>query len=84
VKINLFLRGRAKYLNNDFLKERTDRLLHFITEEFKIVDGPKKGPKGITIVIEKGAAKTTVKPSSTEPAINPANQSVVKPITTPV
>lgn len=73
VKINLFLRGRAKYLNNDFLKERMDRLLHFITEEFKIVDGPKKGPKGLAIVIEKGAAKAAAKP-----AINPV------PITTPV
>lgn len=84
VKINLFLRGRAKYLNNDFLKERMDRLLHFITEEFKIADGPKKGPKGITLIIEKGVAKTAAKPSLTEPAINPSNQSVVKPITTPV
>lgn len=74
VKINLFLRGRAKYLNSDFLKERMDRLLHFITEEFKIVDGPKKGPKGITIVIEKGVLKT-IKPS--EPIIAPV------PITKP-
>lgn len=70
VRINLFLRGRAKYLNNDFLKERLDRLLHFITEEFKIVDGPKKGPKGLAVVIEKGAAKTAVKPS--EPTTKPA------------
>ncbi len=62
VKINLFLRGRAKYLNENFLKERLDRLLHFITEEFKIVDGPKKGPKGLSIMIEKGA-KITAKPA---------------------
>jgi translation initiation factor IF-3 len=82
VRINLFLRGRAKYLNNDFLKERLDRLLHFITEEFKIVDGPKKGPKGLAVVIEKGAAKTVVKPSSAEPSINPIAKST--PITTPV
>jgi translation initiation factor IF-3 len=73
VRINLFLRGRAKYLNDAFLKERMDRLLHFITEEFKIVDGPKKGPKGLAIVIEKGAAKTAAKPT-----INPT------PITPPV
>lgn len=62
VRINLFLRGRAKYLNSDFLKERLDRLLHFITEEFKVVDGPKKGPKGLAIVIEKGSVKTEIKP----------------------
>ncbi len=57
VKINLFLRGRAKYLNESFLKERLDRLLHFITEEYKIVDGPKKGPKGLTIIVEKAPKK---------------------------
>jgi translation initiation factor IF-3 len=64
VRINLFLRGRAKYLNDAFLKERMDRLLHFVTEEFKIVDGPRKGPKGLAIIIEKGAAKTVPKPAN--------------------
>ena len=53
VKINLFLKGRAKYLNESFLKERMDRLLHFISEEYKVIDGPKKGPKGLTVIIEK-------------------------------
>ena len=57
VKINLFLKGRAKYLNESFLKERLDRLLHFITEEYKIVDGPKKGPKGLTLIIERSVKK---------------------------
>lgn len=57
VKINLFLKGRAKYLNESFLKERLDRLLHFITEEYKIVDGPKKGPKGLTLVVERAVKK---------------------------
>ncbi|MCX6735775.1 MAG: translation initiation factor IF-3 [Candidatus Parcubacteria bacterium] len=57
VKINLFLKGRAKYLNESFLKERLDRLLHFITEEYKIVDGPKKGPKGLTLIVERSVKK---------------------------
>jgi translation initiation factor IF-3 len=72
VRINLFLKGRAKYMNDSFLKERLDRLLHFLTEEFKIVDGPKKGPKGLAVVIEKGAAKAAVKPT---PAVTP----IIKP-----
>lgn len=68
VRINLFLRGRAKYLNDSFLKERLDRLLHFLTEEFKVVDGPKKGPKGLAVVIEKGSANAVATPkSATEP-----------------
>jgi translation initiation factor IF-3 len=57
IKINLFLRGRAKYLNEAFLKERMERLLHFVTEEYKVVDGPKKGPKGLTSVIERTSKK---------------------------
>ena len=57
VKINLFLKGRAKYLNESFLKERLDRLLHFITEDYKVVDGPKKGPKGLTLVVERAVKK---------------------------
>lgn len=57
VKIDLFLRGRAKYLNEDFLKERLERILHLITEEYKIADGPKRSHKGLTIIIERGPKK---------------------------
>jgi len=57
VKIDLFLAGRAKYLDKNFLKERLDRILHFITESYKVADGPKKSPKGLTIVLEKTTKK---------------------------
>ncbi|MFC1802161.1 translation initiation factor IF-3 [Patescibacteria group bacterium] len=53
VKIDLFLRGRAKYMKIDFLKERLDRVLHLVTEEYKVADAPKKSHKGLTIIIEK-------------------------------
>lgn len=53
VKIDLFLPGRAKYMDERFLRERLDRVLHFITEEYKVSESPKKSPKGMTIVIEK-------------------------------
>jgi len=52
IKIDLFLPGRAKYLNQDFLKERLERILKLIPENFK-TDEPKKSPKGLTVVIEK-------------------------------
>ncbi len=52
IKIDLFLPGRSKYLNVDFLKERLDRILKLISEEFK-ADEPKKSPKGLTVIIEK-------------------------------
>lgn len=53
IKVELFLSGRAKYMDERFLKERLDRVLHLITEDYKISDAYKKGPKGLTTTIEK-------------------------------
>ncbi len=53
IKIDLYLRGRAKYMDFRFLKERVDRLLNLVTENFKISDTLKKSPKGLTMLIEK-------------------------------
>ncbi|MEX0933901.1 MAG: translation initiation factor IF-3 [Candidatus Paceibacterota bacterium] len=57
VKIDLFLAGRAKYLEKNFLEERLDRILHLISEGYKVADGPKKSPKGLTVVVEKQSKK---------------------------
>jgi len=53
IKIELFLRGRVKYMEEKFLRERLDRILHLITENYKIAESYKKGPKGLFITIEK-------------------------------
>jgi len=53
IKVELFLSGRSKYMPDLFLKERLDRVLHLITENYKVSDAYKKGPKGPTITIEK-------------------------------
>lgn len=53
IKVELFLAGRAKYMDQKFLQERLDRVLHLITENYKVSDSYKKGPKGLTITIEK-------------------------------
>ena len=53
IKVELFLAGRAKYMDEKFLRERLDRVLHLITEDYKISDAYKKGPKGLTTTIEK-------------------------------
>lgn len=62
VKIDLFLWGRYKYMEFEFLKERLERFLAIVTESFKIADEIKKSPKGLTVIIEpdksgKGGAK---------------------------
>lgn len=53
IKVDLFLRGRAKYMDQKFLKERLERVLKLITVDFKVVEEAKKSPKGLTLVIEK-------------------------------
>ncbi len=53
VKVDLFLPGRAKYLNPEFLKSRVERILQLLTVEYKIADEPKKSPKGMSLIIER-------------------------------
>ena len=53
VKVELFLAGRAKYMDEKFLRERLDRILHLITEDYKVSDSYKKGPKGLITTIER-------------------------------
>lgn len=60
VKIDLFLPGRSKYFNFQFLQERLDRILKLITEDYKIADPAKKSPKGLTTVIERQIAKKVI------------------------
>ena len=53
VKIDLFLPGRTKYMDEKFLKERMERVLKLVSENYKVAEEPKKSPKGLTAVIEK-------------------------------
>lgn len=53
IKIDLFLPGRSKYMNLDFLKERLERILRLISVPYKVTDEAKKSPKGLTMMIEK-------------------------------
>ena len=53
IKMDLFLIGRSKYMNIDFLKERMERILKFITEDFVVVEPPTKSLKGLSAIIER-------------------------------
>lgn len=53
VRIDLFLTGRAKYMKEDFLKERMDRVFKLISENFRVAEEPKKSTKGLTALIER-------------------------------
>lgn len=53
IRIDLFLTGRSKYMEFNFLKERLDRIMRLISVPYKVAEEAKKGPKGLTVVIEK-------------------------------
>lgn len=53
VKIDLFLIGRSKYMDMNFLKERLERILKLISVDYKVPQEPMKGPKGLTVFVEK-------------------------------
>lgn len=53
VKIDLFLPGRTKYMDINFLKERLGRVLKLVSVEYKIAELPTKSLKGLTTVVEK-------------------------------
>lgn len=53
VQVNLYLTGRSKFMDMKFFQERIDRVLRLITEQYKISDPAKKGPRGVSLMIEK-------------------------------
>ncbi len=53
VKVELFLSGRAKFLDEKFLRERLSRILAVIPVAYKVADPVRRGPKGLTIIVEK-------------------------------
>ncbi len=68
IKVELFLRGRSKGMDEAFLRERLDRVLHFITEHYKIAEPHKRSPKGLAVVIErdKGGSKPVAPEGATQ------------------
>jgi len=71
VKIELFLKGRYKYMDQAFLKERLNRFVLSVPEEYKIAEDMKKGPKGFFIVLERASKKSAVKPKLAEEESKP-------------
>src|SRR4051812_27037554 len=77
VKIDLFLWGRYKYMEFNFLKERLERFLAIIPESYKIADEIKKSPKGLSVAIERDATKKA--PSKTAGSTGPKNEVIQSP-----
>ncbi|HEC30663.1 MAG TPA: translation initiation factor IF-3 [Candidatus Yonathbacteria bacterium] len=52
IKLDLYLVGRAKYTDMNFKKERLERILNLISEEYKVAEEPKRSPKGVSMILE--------------------------------
>lgn len=59
VKVDLFLWGRYKYMEEAFLKERLERFLKIIPTDYKIAEPIKKSPKGFSTTLERATLKNT-------------------------
>lgn len=66
VKIELFLKGRYKYMEEGFLKERLNRFVLLVPEEYKIAEEIQRGPKGFTIILERLGKKKVEALKTTE------------------
>lgn len=57
IKVELFLPGRSKYINEAFLKTRLQKVLDLISEPYKIAEELKRNPKGYLVTIERDQRK---------------------------
>lgn len=66
VKVDLFLSGRYKYMEEKFLKERLERFLKIIPAEYKLADPISKSPKGFSATVERDGKAKNSKPKIIE------------------
>lgn len=72
IRFDLLLRGREKGLPKEFIDERLKLMLGLITIPFKIIDGPKKGPRGLMLTLAPDKhAKNKQSSSKTDQADSP-------------
>ena len=53
VQIDFILKGRAKYLDRNFIQSRLQVFLALVTVPFRKMGEPKKGPRGLTLMLER-------------------------------
>ena len=57
VKVDLFLWGRYKYMDSEFLKERLENFLTVVRVPFKVAEPISKSPKGMSCTLERDKSK---------------------------
>ncbi|MFA5876752.1 MAG: translation initiation factor IF-3 [Candidatus Paceibacterota bacterium] len=61
VRVELFLKGRYKYMDPAFLKERLKRFVLLVPEDYRIAEDIQKGPKGFNMILEKAGKQKPAK-----------------------
>lgn len=77
VKVDLYLWGRYKFMDFEFLRGRLERFLAIIPESFKISEQIQKSPKGLSTVLEYD--KTGKKPDFVLQYLSQAGNKETKP-----
>jgi translation initiation factor IF-3 len=67
-KLDLYLSGRTKYMDPKFLQERMERILRLVSTEYKIAEPPVKGPKSLSMTLERSGKKKTEAPKPAKPS----------------
>jgi translation initiation factor IF-3 len=57
IQVELFLRGRVKYLDKDFLNEKLREFLNYVSVPHKLVHDAKKSSAGMALLIERDKSK---------------------------
>ena len=57
VKVDLFLWGRYKYMEQSFLNERLQRFLDLVLVPYKVAESVKKSPKGLSCTLERDKSR---------------------------
>ena len=52
-QVDFILKGRAKYLDRNFIKQRLETFLGLITTPYRKATEPKRGPRGLILIIER-------------------------------
>lgn len=53
IRVELYLRGRAKYMDKSFHRQRLDRVLSLLAEDYKVVEDLRKSPRGVALLVER-------------------------------
>ena len=78
VKVDLFLWGRYKYMEFEFLKGRLERFLAIIPENYRVAEEIQKSLKGLSVVIERLPTSVTRRGGDSAAAKSAASAKVKK------